>query len=84
MLVSAASMNGSPEIAKIPIIGCDGLPDEGQTMVRTMKIDATVVMPPSSPTALEILSEYWQQGARTLSATLPPTSFPPIDELDPR
>lgn len=75
---------GSAEIAEIPIIGCDGLPDEGQRMVREKKIDATVVMPPSSPQALEILSEYWQQGDRTLKATLPPTSFPPVDTLKPR
>jgi len=73
-----------PELAKIPIIGCDGLPDEGQQMVRTRKIDATVVMPPSTPRALEILNRYWSQGARTLDATLPPSSYPPIDALKPR
>ena len=75
---------GSPEIAKTPIIGCDGLPDEGQKMVSAKKIDATVVMPPSTPRALEILSQYWQQGDRTLNAILPPTSFPSVDTLNPR
>ncbi len=83
-LDNQAKLLASPEIARIPIIGCDGLPDEGQTMVRTQMIDATVVMPPSSPKALEILSEYWQRGVRTLNATLPPISFPPVDELKPR
>jgi len=83
-LDNQAKLLGSAEIAEIPIIGCDGLPDEGQRMVREKKIDATVVMPPSSPRALEILSEYWQQGVRTLKATLPPTSFPPVDALSPR
>jgi ribose transport system substrate-binding protein len=83
-LDNQAKRLGSPEIAKIPIIGCDGLPDEGQAMVRAGKIDATVVMPPSSPQALEILSNYWQQGVRTLKATLPPTSYPPVDQLKPR
>ena len=83
-LDNQAKQLGSAEIAKIPIIGCDGLPDEGQKMVQDQKIDATVVMPPSSPQALEILSEYWNQGVRTHSATLPPTSFPPVDTLNPR
>ena len=83
-LDNQAKLLGLAEIAKIPIIGCDGLPDEGQKMVRAKKIDATVVMPPSSPRALEILSEYWSQGVRTLNATLPPTSYPPVDELKPR
>lgn len=83
-LDNQARLKGSAEIAKIPIIGCDGLPDEGQAMVRARKIDATVVMPPSTPRALEILSEYWSQGARTLHATLPPTSYPPVNELKPR
>ena len=83
-LDNQARLLAAPEIAEIPIIGCDGLPNEGQSMVKTGKIYATVVMPPSSPKALEILSEYWLRGARTLSATLPPTSFPPVDELKPR
>jgi len=83
-LDNQTKVSGSAEIAKIPIIGCDGLPDEGQRMVRAEKIDATVVMPPSSPQALEILSTYWNQGVRTLNSTLPPTSFPPIDALNPR
>ena len=83
-LDNQATLLGSAKIAEIPIIGCDGLPDEGQKMVKDETIDATVVMPPSSPRALEILSQYWQQGVRTLSATLPPSSFPPVDELNPR
>jgi ribose transport system substrate-binding protein len=83
-LDNQAKLQGSPEIAKIPIIGCDGLPDEGQRMVMDKKIDATVVMPPSSPQALEILSKYWSQGIRTPNATLLPTSFPAVDALNPR
>ena len=83
-LDNQAMLLGSAEIADIPIIGCDGLPDEGRRMVKDKKIDATVVMPPSSPRALEILSQYWQQGVRTLSAILPPTSFPPVDTLNSR
>jgi ABC-type sugar transport system substrate-binding protein len=83
-LDNQAALLGAPEIAKIPIIGCDGLPDEGQKMVRDGKIEATVVMPPSTPEAVEILSKYWSEGVRKLKATLPPTSFPPVDELKPR
>ena len=83
-LDNQARLLGSAEIAKIPIIGCDGLRDEGQRMVGAKKIDATVVMPSSSPRALEILSKYWHEGVRTLNAILPPTSFPPVDALNPR
>lgn len=74
----------APEIGKTPIIGCDGLPDEGQRMVRERKIDATVVMPPTSPKALEMLDGYWRSGVHAAEVTLPPSSYPQIDALGPR
>lgn len=83
-LDNQATLLGAAAIAKIPIIGCDGLADEGQEMVTTGKIEATVVMPPSSPQALEILTRYWNEGVGTLNVTLPPSSFPPVDTLGQR
>jgi len=82
-LDNQAKLRGSGEIAKIPIIGCDGLPDEGQKMVRNKQIVATVVMPPSTPRALEILGMYWSSGVRAHSTLLAPTSFPPLQSLTP-
>lgn len=83
-LDNQAAALGVGGIAAIPIIGCDGLPDEGQRMVRARQITATVVMPPTSPQALELLNDYWSKGVRTVSSTLSPTSYPPVDELKPR
>jgi ABC-type sugar transport system substrate-binding protein len=43
------SERGAEGLATIPIVGCDGLPDEGAKMVGSRELTATVVMPASSP-----------------------------------
>jgi ABC-type sugar transport system substrate-binding protein len=74
----ASDLNRS-EIATIPIIGCDGLPDEGLRMVQAKELVATIVMPTTTPRAIEILSAYWERGVRNLGETLSPSSFPPLE-----
>ena len=42
---------------KLPYIGCDGLPNSGQTWVRRGLLTATIFVPPNAGTALEMLVE---------------------------
>lgn len=71
-------------LAATPILGCDGLPEEGARMVRNGELAATVVMPPTSARAIEILAAHWSRGEVVKEQTLPPFSLPPVDRLEPR
>jgi len=82
-LQSHESGGGAGGIAAIPIVGCDGLPDEGVEMVRRKELTATVVVPASSPRAVEILDAFWQRGEVLDQETLVPTSLPPLEQLAP-
>ncbi|MEY2411445.1 MAG: inositol transport system substrate-binding protein [Acidobacteriaceae bacterium] len=66
----------------IPYIGVDGLPKTGQAWVRRGLLTATIVVPPNSGKALELMVRALQSG------TLPPErsshpshSFPALDAL---
>jgi ABC-type sugar transport system substrate-binding protein len=50
----AASI-GQPDLAAVPVIGVDGMPEFGQRLVAEGKLAATVVMPPTSGRAVEVL-----------------------------
>jgi ABC-type sugar transport system substrate-binding protein len=66
MAVGAArALAGSPELAKLPITGCDGLPDGGVRLVDEGKLAATVVTPPNTGPAIRLL-------AQALAVRLPP------------
>jgi ABC-type sugar transport system substrate-binding protein len=84
-LEAQAAKSGRPELAKVPIIGCDGLEDEGQAMVARGTLAATVVMPPTTPAALETLSRYWESGTRTglvsLDIAADIASLPPLSQI---
>lgn len=67
---------------KLPFIGCDGLPKTGQEFVKTGILAATVVVPPNTTLALEMLVNSYQTGAQQphLALTVP-VSFPSIAQL---
>lgn len=69
----------------LPYIGCDGVPKTGQSYVRSGLLAATVVIPPNTKPAIEILAESTQKGTQppALSLTVP-SSFPPLDQLNQR
>ena len=73
----AASAEAS-EITVPPLVGCDGLVEEGQAMVKRGDLVGTVVVPPTTPTAFEILGRYWASGIRTGTVLLDSESFPPL------
>jgi ABC-type sugar transport system substrate-binding protein len=66
----------------LPFTGCDGLPKTGQEFVRRGLLAATVVVPPNTTLALEVLVKAAGQGTQPPEVTLTvPASLPRIDEL---
>jgi ribose transport system substrate-binding protein len=69
---------------KLPFTGCDGLPNTGQSWVRSGLLAATVFVPPNAGQAIEMLVQAVRQGkplaARALIAT---RSIPALDALTP-
>jgi ribose transport system substrate-binding protein len=82
-LVRVAS-SGRRDLEGIPIIGCDGLEEEGRAMVARRELAATVVVPPTTPAAIEALWRFRESGERSQSVALEPSSHPPVDALGPR
>jgi ribose transport system substrate-binding protein len=67
---------------KLPFIGCDGLPNSGQTWVRSGLLTATILVPPNAGTALEMLAEALQNGTVPAERSLTtPVSIPALDVL---
>ncbi len=61
----------------VPVIGCDGLPQGGQRLVRAGELAATVVMPPSAGDAVDLVARWLRDGtAPPPEVVLPPRSFP--------
>jgi ABC-type sugar transport system substrate-binding protein len=82
-LAQQAALSGRAAIANTPVIGCDGLASEGQALVRRGELRATVVMPPTTPPAVEMLDDFWTRGARGEVVLLRPASFPAIEQIRP-
>lgn len=68
--------------ARMPFLGCDGLPQGGQSAVRKKLLAATVVIPPNAGAALEAMVRglRMQQPVNETIYTSP-TSFPPLEQL---
>ena len=67
---------------KLPYIGCDGLPNSGQTWVRRGLLTATIFVPPNAGTAVEMLVEAVQNGTLPAERSLiAPVSIPALDVL---
>ncbi|MFZ3199765.1 MAG: sugar ABC transporter substrate-binding protein [Candidatus Acidiferrales bacterium] len=69
----------------LPYIGVDGLPKTGQAFVRSGLLTATVIVPPNTTMAMEMLVEAIPRGLQPapLAFTVP-VSFPSIEELTAR
>jgi ABC-type sugar transport system substrate-binding protein len=72
-------------LAKVPVIGCDGLPDRGQHLVQAGELAATVVLPPTAGAAVELVGR-WQRDRSELPAeiVLTPRGYPDDGSLRPR
>ncbi len=74
-----------PEVAKIPVTGCDGLPDVGQELVNRGQLAATVIMPSTGAPAVELIARALSSGKQPpAEVKLSPVSFPPEQALRPR
>ncbi len=71
-----------PDLARVPITGCDGTPQLGQRLVSQGELAATVVLPRSSGPAVELSARAVTGGSAPPSLTLlEPASFPRLPEL---
>ncbi|MEW6129915.1 MAG: sugar ABC transporter substrate-binding protein [Acidobacteriota bacterium] len=81
-LQSVAAYLGQPEIAKIPVTGCDGVVHVGQKLVREGELAATVIIPSTGGPAVELIATAW-----SMDKPLPPQitlsslSYPPETTL---
>jgi ABC-type sugar transport system substrate-binding protein len=73
--VAEARRRGQTGDLPTPIIGCDGLPDEGQVMVESGELAATVVVPLTTPAAIDLLIGFWQNGVRGSLTLLSPRAL---------
>jgi ribose transport system substrate-binding protein len=69
----------------LPYLGCDGLPNTGQSWVRSGLLTATIFIPPNAGQAIEMLADALQRGKtpgeKVLTAA---SSVPALESLRPR
>ncbi len=66
----------------LPYIGVDGLPKTGQAFVRSGLLTATVIVPPNTTMAMDMLVEAIAKGMQPAPLVFTvPISFPSIEEL---
>jgi ribose transport system substrate-binding protein len=82
-LLRQAASSGRRDLERVPLVGCDGLEEEGRSMVARGELAATIVMPPTTPPALEALRRYWDSGNRSETVVLESSSYPALDALRP-
>lgn len=70
------------KLLRLPFTGCDGLPTKGQSFVHQGLLKATVVTPPLTARALEMLASALQSGNQPPEDTLvEPESYPAVSKL---
>jgi ribose transport system substrate-binding protein len=69
---------------KLPYTGVDGVPATGQAWVQQGLLAATVITPPLTGVALELLTKAIAAGTRVPERTvLKATSYPPLEQIRP-
>jgi ABC-type sugar transport system substrate-binding protein len=81
-LRSIASDLNQPELATIPVVGCDGAPGLGQKLVKEGRLKATVVLPLWTRLAVEAIAATLRSGQLPPPfVAAKPTTFPSEEEL---
>jgi ABC-type sugar transport system substrate-binding protein len=81
-LKSIAEYLRRPEISRIPVTGCDGVPDFGQQLVTTGRLAATIVVPSTGAPAVNLIADALGTGKQPpAQIVLPPRSFPDEETL---
>ena len=82
-LASEADARGQPEVAKVRVTGCDGLPGYGRRLVQEGMLAATVVIPPTAGRAVdEVASALAGAAQPPEEIVLGVSSFPPLEQLE--
>jgi ribose transport system substrate-binding protein len=69
----------------LPYLGCDGLPNTGQSWVRSGLLTATIFIPPNAGQAMEILADALQNGKMPPERALTnAVSVPALEALRPK
>jgi ribose transport system substrate-binding protein len=69
---------------RLPFTGCDGMPNTGQSWVRSGLLAATVFVPPNTGQAIEMLVQAIRQGKPPVARALVESrSIPALDALAP-
>ncbi len=77
-----ALLAARPDLARIPVLGMDGLPSGGQALVARKELTATVVMPANAGRAVEVVAEWARTGQQPPEeARQTPESFPPLERV---
>lgn len=83
-LARQAAASGRRELEKIPLIGCDGLAEQGRAMVARGELAATVVLPATTPAALDLVQAHAAGDASSGMKLLAASSFPALEAIRPR
>lgn len=76
---------GRREWTSLPFLGCDGLPEGGLKMVADGRLAATVVTPPNTGRALELVADWLKRKQQPPREVLiAPSSHPPETQLTSR
>ena len=76
------NMQERDKLLRLPFTGCDGVPSKGQSFVQQGLLKATVVTPPLTIRALELLAGALQSGKQPPEDTLvEPESYPQVSRL---
>jgi ribose transport system substrate-binding protein len=79
-----ATGNTKERLMKVPVIGCDGLPDSGQLWVQQRLLTATVVVPVLAGTAIDMLATAIRHNTRPQELMIvDAVSYPTVDQLVP-
>ena len=75
--------HGAPGAAgRVPVIGCDGLPEGGRRLVDAGTLAATIITPSNGGPAVQLVARALQTGmAPPPAVQLAPVAYPPTDEL---
>jgi ribose transport system substrate-binding protein len=80
-----AAARTRPELANLPLTGCDGVPDGGQRLVNMHHLAATVITPPNTGPAVDLVARMLKtRQVPPAELLLKPVSYPPEAELSQR
>jgi ABC-type sugar transport system substrate-binding protein len=82
---SAAEYLRRPEIGRIPVAGCDGLPLVGQRLVNEGKLVSTIIVPATGKAAAQMIQRAFGNGEMPPpEIILSPRPYPELAQLSPR